>query len=76
MTATFYSDTDIYVSEALLSEEQHRFEGLLSQQARLDELNRLPIDFNQTFAFLAVSNCDRIFLETKIERKCLKPIVN
>ena len=58
----FYSDADINVGKALLAEEQYRLEGLLTEQTWFNQFNGLSIDLDQAFAFLAVGNCDGIFL--------------
>ena len=62
VTTSFYSDADINVGKALLAEEQYGLEGLLTEQTWFNQFDGLSIDLDQAFAFLAVGNCDGIFL--------------
>jgi len=47
-TSTLNSDTNIEVGELVLSEDKNRLENLQSHNFRLNILNGLTIDFNET----------------------------
>jgi len=55
-TSTFDTDTDVQVGELVLSQDQDRFEDLKAHALRLDVLDRLSIDLDETPALLGKGN--------------------
>ena len=52
-TSTLHSDSNVKVRELVLSEDKNRFEDLQSHDLRLDVLNRLAINLDETPSLLS-----------------------
>ena len=65
MTTPLDADTDVDTLELFPANEQHRLEDLVAQGLRLEELDRVAINLQNSDALLAMCHSDRVFLFKK-----------
>ena len=62
VTTTLHADADIDILEASVAQKEHGLEDLEAEGLRLQELDGLTIDLDQSTTLLAVRNSDSGFL--------------
>ena len=65
-TTSLHANTNIQVTEFILSNDEYRLEDLKAEHLRLDVLNRLSIDLDQAAALFGESNCSSSLFPIKL----------